>query len=256
MRRGVLFARSAAPDAIERYWWLRMVMPSLTMVGALIGLAAWSVVEPGEAQRIASAARWAAIPLSFVFARALVRSFVALANTPPEALAATVGILRPRVIISNRLRARLDASALAAALRHEEAHARHRDPLRIWIAQLAADIRWPLRSARAAFEEWREALEIARDDEALSMGTRGADLAAAILAAATLRRDAAPAVASLLGSDTRLTVRVRRLLAVSTPPVRMASGSVRLMFVIVLTLAISVASGAFLGDFVAERLLS
>ena len=80
--------------------------------------------------------------------------------------AATVALLRPRVVVCETFGAQLDEHALAAALAHEQAHARHRDPLRIWLAQIVTDLQWPLSGARARFEQWLFALELARDEEA------------------------------------------------------------------------------------------
>jgi hypothetical protein len=101
-------------------------------------------------------------------------------------LAATIGLLRPRVVLAPQVREQLDAAALRAVTAHEEAHARHRDPLRLWMAQLATDLQWPLPSARRRFLAWRVALELARDDEAVARGVDGGDLAAGLLAVARL----------------------------------------------------------------------
>ena len=66
--------------------------------------------------------------------------------------AVTVGLVRPRVRIDERLRDAVPAPSLAAVQAHEEAHARHRDPLRIWLAQTITDLQWPGRHARAPYE--------------------------------------------------------------------------------------------------------
>jgi beta-lactamase regulating signal transducer with metallopeptidase domain len=240
-------------DAAERYWWLRTVLPSLTIVGALIGLLAWGLVEPLEAERLAFAARLATLPLCLVVSRALIRAVVALMKRPRDVPAATIGILRPRIVISGRLRARLDDRALAAVVHHEKAHARHRDPLRIWVAQLATDLRWPLTGA--SLGEWREALEIARDDEAVAQGMDGPDLAAAIIAAAALRGEATGGAAALLGPKVCITVRVRRLLEEPSRP----AGTERAVWTIpavALTLFLSISSSALVGNFIVDYLLS
>src|SRR5204862_92527 len=88
-----------------------------------------------------------------------------------------------RVFIAPELSARLDERALHAALEHEMAHARHRDPLRLWLAQIATDLQWPLVAAQQRFTDWRNALELARDAEACER-VEGSDLAAAPAAAA------------------------------------------------------------------------
>lgn len=101
------------------------------------------------------------------------------------------GVLRPRILISPRLANALQDRELEAVVEHERAHARHRDPLRLWLAQLATDLQWPWPQARVRFRAWIHALELARDEEALARGVDGADLAAAILVSVRLYQDGA-----------------------------------------------------------------
>jgi hypothetical protein len=122
-------------------------------------------------------------------------------------------MLRPAVHIAAVLHGMLDASALAAAQEHEAAHARHRDPLRLWAAQLVADLQWPSPSAASRLGQWRYALELARDEEARLRGIDGADLAAAIVAVARASRHHAPVAVALTGEGAPLRDRISRLLA-------------------------------------------
>jgi beta-lactamase regulating signal transducer with metallopeptidase domain len=145
-------------------------------------------------------------------ARALLRAKRAL-KAEGEPLAATLGLLRPRVFISPRLAASLDSNALEAAREHERAHARHRDGLRIWLAQLATDLQWPWPAAQARLRSWLHALELARDEEARRRGTNGSDLAAAILGAVRIAQAAGSTPpAALLGAQDMLSDRLSRLL--------------------------------------------
>jgi len=137
-----------------------------------------------------------------------------LTRTAADEPAAAVGLLRPRAVLSSSLAAALDAEAFAAAHEHEQAHVRHYDPLRIWLAQLASDLQWPGNAARTRFRAWRQALEFARDEEVRLGGFDGADLAAAVLCAAQLRRDAhTGAHACIAGDPAGLRERLGRLLA-------------------------------------------
>jgi beta-lactamase regulating signal transducer with metallopeptidase domain len=107
----------------------------------------------------------------------------------------------------------LDDRTIEAALAHERAHARHRDPLRIWLAQLAIDLQWPWPQAHKRFRLWIVALELARDEEARASGVDGSDLATAILASARLGRQAIlPANAALISDPSTLRERISRLL--------------------------------------------
>jgi beta-lactamase regulating signal transducer with metallopeptidase domain len=147
--------------------------------------------------------------------RATWRAGRALARPRVPPLAATLGLLRPRIAIDDRLARDLDATARQAVLAHERAHCRHRDPLRIWLAQIASDLQWPSPRAAARFEHWRQALELARDEEARDGGVDGEDLAAALIGAVRLaqRPAVSPVAATLVDGEQALVLRVGRLLA-------------------------------------------
>lgn len=176
--------------ALERRAWRRIwrpLAPGLLVLAFLIG---WALQEPDSAEALPILAFAIALPFALLWARAglraarSARSAAGVAAAKP--LAATVGLWRPRTILSPLLHEQLDAAALRAVMEHEAAHARHRDPLRLWLAQLVTDLQWPLSGARRRFTEWRLALELARDDEALARGVDGGDLAAGLLAVARL----------------------------------------------------------------------
>jgi len=212
--------------SVERQAWIRLLLPVAPALLTAAWLCGWALREPDPvADRVN---RWvliaACLPFALVFARATLRALWALARDPAQAGVCTAGLLRPRVVFSPFLAKTLDDAALEAAWQHEQAHARHRDPLRIWLAQLATDLQWPWPGAGARFEAWLEALEYARDDEARRNGVAGEALAAALLA--TLRhtnalhaanavpgRRAALAQARLVGSRNALQRRIARLLA-------------------------------------------
>src|SRR5260370_31955357 len=94
--------------------------------------------------------------------------------------ARTDGLIRPHIVIERDLALRLDTRELNAVHAHEQAHARHRDPLRIWLAQLVSDLQWPQPRAIARLASWRHALELSRDEEARASGVAGAHLPSAI----------------------------------------------------------------------------
>ncbi|MGH8257493.1 MAG: hypothetical protein ACRET0_14925, partial [Steroidobacteraceae bacterium] len=100
----------------------------------------------------------------------------------------------------------------------------HRDPLRIWLAQLVTDLQWPWPAAQRRLGAWLEALELARDQEARACGIDGAELAAAVLASVRFLKSIPPeeraalsgtqvAHARLIGDSRTLKERVLRLLA-------------------------------------------
>lgn len=234
----------------ERHAWLQLWIPLVPGALVIAMLLGWALLEPDNAESVPWPVAFAALPFATLLVRALVRAVRALLRDPGDGPAVTVGLLRPRVTFSPRLVARLDPAALSAAEQHELAHARHLDPLRIWLAQLATDLMWPWPAASRRFRQWLHALELARDEEARMAGAHGEDLAAAIVAAAQLRVGRSPAstlVAGLLGNEAALKERVRRLLE----PMHSTSTKPRRPFLLLLVgvaLGIAIAFGAILGE--------
>jgi beta-lactamase regulating signal transducer with metallopeptidase domain len=184
-----------------------------------------------------------------VWLRCAARACVALRRPREMPPLATVGLLRPRVVVAEDVRGTLDPAALGAALAHERVHVRHRDPLRIWLAQIATDLQWPSPWARRRFERWLGALELARDDEARLDGVSGEDLAAAVVAVARMpRRAPGAALAGLTGAETSLASRVHRLLEPVLPD--RGRPSIVLPLVVLAVLVASGAIGALYGDYV------
>jgi hypothetical protein len=172
------------------------VVPVVLVVSVLIG---WAIQEPPQSDE--------RLPLSII---AVIRAAIAIRRGLPP-VAGTVGLWRPRVMFSTELIAALDSRALDAIAAHERAHVRHRDPLRICVAQFVTDLQWPWPAARERFRRWRYALELARDQEAREQGADGADLAAGILVAARLQRFSCSG-AGLIDPEHDLEVRIARLL--------------------------------------------
>lgn len=196
-------AHDAGADA-ERRAWRRLLLPLAPMALGLAFLLGWALVEPDDAEP-ATRAAWA--PFAFVAIvclRAWVRSALALtaAGASSTRVPAAVGLLRPCVVVPAELAEVFSEDEHAAVVAHEGAHVEHRDPLRIWLAQLAADLQWPWPAAAARLSRWMEALEWARDDEARLRGADGEALASALLV--TVRRCTAArrsyAVAALTGN--------------------------------------------------------
>ncbi len=211
---GFAFARPARPvDSgrdLERAAARRVLIP---LVPALISLAAvlgWALVEPANSERVPVLAFAIAVPMLVVCIRAAVRAVRALVPCPVNT-AATVGLFAPRAVVCGDFASQLDDDALNAVLAHERAHVAHRDPLRVWLAQLVTDLQWPMPGARARLQEWRFALELARDEEARAQ-IDGADLAAAILVAVTVEPSAPVALVGVASPSDALRLRVQRLL--------------------------------------------
>jgi BlaR1 peptidase M56 len=200
--------------AAERRSWRRVWSPLVPAAVALAALCGWTIQEPRSTDELLRpVALLGLIPLGLIWLRAAFRAARALLPPRVAPVAATVGLLRPRVVMDTGLRRCLERLPLDAALAHERAHARHRDPLRIWLAQIGTDLQWPNPAAQRRFDRWAETLELARDEEVRAGGVRGEDLAAALLAAVRLARGGVLAAAArLTGPERALCERIDRLL--------------------------------------------
>src|SRR6266481_8285915 len=216
-------AAGASARSLERFRWRHIWLPLVPALIVAAWLSGWALAEPDPTPEKASMLLiLASVPFALLFGRAAIRAVWSLVRDEGEVVTATVGLLRPWVLFSPYLAKTLDDRTIEAALAHERAHARHRDPLRIWLAQLATDLQWPWPQAQQRFRLWILALELARDEEARASGVEGSDLAAAILTSARLGRQAIlPANAALIGDPSTLKERISRLLEplqFDTPP--------------------------------------
>ena len=101
-----------------------------------------------------------------------------IAGTTPQAFC--VGMVRPRICVSEDAFAALDERELQAVLAHEEHHRRRRDPLRLAIGGVAAQAFFFLPALRRLHERYRAMAELAADEEAVR-STDPSTLASALL---------------------------------------------------------------------------
>jgi len=233
----------SSPRALERHTWARIWLPLLPAALVLAFLTGWALQEPEDAEVAQPLLVIAAIACAVIWLRGGVRAVRAL-RAQSSGLAITSGFLRPRVSIAPSLAAHLDDRALAAVHAHEAAHARHRDPLRLWLAQLATDLQWPSQTARQRFADWRGALELARDAEACE-SVDGSDLAAALIGAAQLGTGSSAAVGLLSDTDRAFAHRIHRLLEPTAPEPSRAS---RRWIGVIVMLGLAAAIGAAYGE--------
>jgi hypothetical protein len=235
-------------NALEHGAWRRIWFPFGPALGLFAALCGWVSVEPAPAERLPFGLFLGGLLFAGIFARAVWRALWSLAIPLQGIVAATIGLLRPRIIISRQLISVLDQRALAAALEHERAHARHRDPLRLWLAQLGTDLFWPSPAAAARLRCWRRELELARDEEVRSIGVAGADLAAAILGSLRLSEGSVPTGVAMLGNEKFVKERVARLLQPFETAPRLEDGTLLLLFIVTVALTLAVLAGIQYGE--------
>jgi Zn-dependent protease with chaperone function len=206
--------RGSSALSLEGITWRRVwlaVAPALAVAAWLCG---WALTEPDPVpERVPISLVLMTAPIAVLLARAVVRAGWSVIVEQEDPATATVGLLRRWIVFSPHLARQLDEGQINAVLEHERAHARHWDPLRIWLAQLAADLQWPWPQAHERLRRWLLALELARDEEARATGIEGTDLANAILASARFdQRVNLPPQAALTGEASALKQRIGRLL--------------------------------------------
>ena len=206
-------AQASNAYVLERDCWRRLwvpLLPSAIVFGALIG---WAVIEPEQAERLPLALILMGVPIGVLWLRVAARALWGLRRASAVSTAATFGLIRPRIVIAPEFSCALDETARDAVSAHEASHAGHRDPLRLWAAQLATDLQWPGRGATTRFAQWRHALELARDEEVRRQGVDGADLAAAVIVALRFSSVTPSEGVSIVGGHEGVRDRIRRLLA-------------------------------------------
>lgn len=132
--------------------------------------------------------------------------------------AQTVGLLRPRILVSKGMVEALAARELEAVLAHEEAHRRGRDNFILAIAKAVVLALFYLPGLKLAFKDMRLSLEMAADNKAAAAAGGSLVVAQTLtrLASQTSRPRGQPAVAAAGSKD--LTNRLGGLLLESHPP--------------------------------------
>ena len=234
----------------ERVAWFRLLRPLIPALLVAACLCGWALSQPDPVpDRVGPLVFIVCAPFGLIGVRAMLRAGWSLLRSPNRLGIATIGLIRPHIVIAPALARFLDDRAMRAALAHERAHVRHLDPLRIWIAQFVTDLQWPWSSAQRRFETWLAALEHARDDEARAEGVDGADLAGALVASIRFHRHSTGGVcAPLIGNRSALEERIARLLQPLAPPSDTAPTTLQVAVLLTLALMVAVALGALYGE--------
>jgi beta-lactamase regulating signal transducer with metallopeptidase domain len=180
------------------------VAVALIVAAAIRGIGAWRAVS-GRARSWLKDAEPIEVP----------HGVTAYRIRAAHPLLALVGIVRPRLVVSDRLVDALSDEELAAGAAHEIAHLRARDNLKRLAMRAAPDAFWWTASARRLERAWAAAAEYDAD-AAASRDDRGVRLAlaAALVKAARLMprpEPAGPPVCTLVGGGD-ITSRVERLI--------------------------------------------
>jgi len=246
-------SRSKRFSEPERVAWFRLMRPLIPALLVAACLCGWALSQPDPVpDRVGPLVFIVCAPFGLIGVRAVLRAGWSLLRSPTRLGIATIGLIRPHIVVAPELARSLDDRALRAALAHERAHVRHLDPLRIWVAQFVTDLQWPWSSAQMRFETWLAALEYARDDEARAEGVDGADLAAALVASIRFHCDSSGAIcAPLIGNRSALEERVARLLQ----PLASSNDNMPTILQVAVLLTLALMAAFALGALYGERLV-
>jgi Zn-dependent protease with chaperone function len=137
----------------------------------------------------------------------------------PLPMALTVGLLRPRVLISDALREQLPEKLLEAVIAHERAHERRRDVAKRALASVLARLHTPA-TRRLLLEDLVVATELAADAEAARAVGSSLRVADAILAVEHLTAGVRPNQLALAFGEASVGARIEALLAPAITPRR------------------------------------
>jgi Zn-dependent protease with chaperone function len=193
------------------------LLPSLLLAVVLVVavfVGGWSIIDQvGSTRRLERFLERRRLPLGPVLTEAAavagLSGRVALVESS-ERFSCTLGILRPRVVVTKELLDTSTPGELAAVLAHEAHHVRTADPLKMVIARSLARSLFVLPVLGRLYERYLAGRELAADRKAIrSAGTAG-------LAGALLKTIAGPSgmdigAAAALGGEHALELRLSQL---------------------------------------------
>lgn len=160
----------------------------------------------------------------------------------------TMGLWKPRIVLSSALLSVLDKHEEEAVVYHEAYHMKHYDPLKTWLLQMCATLLFYLPVLRHITKLYKTAREILADNEAINRTGSPMGIGSALLKLLSMT----PANAHLVNSaacssfaETSINYRISRILDPQQEPVIqlpwrsiMVSGYVLVMLTLMFGLAI------------------
>jgi Zn-dependent protease with chaperone function len=134
----------------------------------------------------------------------------------PYPMASTIGLWRPRILVSTGMIATLSATEMGSVIAHEWGHVMRRDPLRVALLRWCRDALWWLPIVGALVRDSTRVMEDAADDVAVALTDQPLELAAALVKTAKAQAPPHWSPVPALGGEHVVTERVERLLQVAS----------------------------------------
>ncbi|KRE35330.1 M56 family metallopeptidase [Paenibacillus sp. Soil724D2] len=127
-------------------------------------------------------------------------------------IAMTIGLWKPRVILSSGLMDMLEPNELCAVIEHEKCHMRHRDPLAIFLLTMISKSMWYIPIFAWMADKYPIMIELRADKYAITQMNQSAHLGSALLK--LLKQAPAPHVSLSHASfaETSMNVRIMHIL--------------------------------------------
>ncbi|MEK8130788.1 M56 family metallopeptidase [Paenibacillus filicis] len=167
-------------------------------------------------------------------------SLIVIAAKQPFAL--TLGLFRPRIVLSSGLLELLDPSEIEAVYYHERSHRRHRDPLKTFVLLVVSKVMWYVPILDWCSRHYKIAREIIADHEAMTVMGTPASLGSALLKLLK-KQDRPQAVdfAYVSFADTSINYRIHHII----DPESAASPQLPVMLAVISLPVVLVLSGVF-----------
>lgn len=127
-----------------------------------------------------------------------------------RALALTVGLIAPRIMVSTGLIETLEDEELEAVLLHEQSHLRNRDPLYLLLARALTTAFFYVPVVKALAQRHQAAIELAADEYVITRQGGSFNLSSAIIKLLLLRPSTAVATPFMGVADLRLSYLLKR----------------------------------------------
>ena len=133
------------------------------------------------------------------------------------AVALTLGVIRPRIVVSTGLLQSLEQSELDAVMEHEKFHLQHRDPLAIFLLSMLSISMWYIPLFRWVLDKYKIMIEIMADQFAMSTNCSAKDLGSALLKMLKLQGQVpGPSVSYASFAETSINLRIMHILEPQT----------------------------------------